>query len=143
MAKRVQDPKQDFIEKKWKWHDIWPSMVTHTQNSCSAFKPSKVHTHSSEHTHTHTHTHSEHPERAAAPWEQLRVQCLAQGHLNRGIDGGESKENYTVLLRKPWLIFENHFLMICNGIWDLFVMVLELSVMFYCFSQLGCLIVFI
>ncbi len=26
-------------------------MVTHTQNSCSAFNPSKVHTHSSEHTH--------------------------------------------------------------------------------------------
>ncbi len=31
-------------------------MVTHTQNLCSAFNPSKVHTHSSEHTHTHTHT---------------------------------------------------------------------------------------
>ncbi len=27
-------------------------MVTHTRNSCSAFNPSKVHTHSSEHTHT-------------------------------------------------------------------------------------------
>ncbi len=38
---------------------------------------------------------------------------------------------------------ENHFLMICNGILDLFVMVLEFSVMFYCFFQLGCLIVFI
>ncbi len=31
-------------------------VVTHTQNLCSAFKLSKVHTHSSEHTHTHTHT---------------------------------------------------------------------------------------
>ncbi len=30
--------------------DIWPSMVTHTRNLCSAFIPSKVHTHSSEHT---------------------------------------------------------------------------------------------
>ncbi len=28
-------------------------MVTHTQNLCSAFNPSKVRTHSSEHTHTH------------------------------------------------------------------------------------------
>ncbi len=38
---------------KWsKWHDMWPSMVTHTRNLCSAFNPSKVHTHSSEHTHT-------------------------------------------------------------------------------------------
>ena len=64
-------------------------MVTHTQNSCSAFNPSKVHTHSSE------HTHREHPEQwaaiyAAAPGEQLGVRCLAQGHLSRGIEGGES-----------------------------------------------------
>ncbi len=32
------------------WRDIRPSMVTHTRNLCSAFNPSKVHTHSSEHT---------------------------------------------------------------------------------------------
>ncbi len=45
--------------EKWKWRDMWPSMVTHTQNLCSAFNPSKVHTHSSEHTHTPwTHTRS-------------------------------------------------------------------------------------
>ncbi len=35
-----------------------------------------------------------HPEQwvanAAAPGEQLGVQCLAQGHLSRGIEGGES-----------------------------------------------------
>ncbi len=37
--------------EKWKWSDIQPSMVTHTQNLCSAINPSKVHTHSSEHTH--------------------------------------------------------------------------------------------
>ncbi len=30
---------------KWKWRDIRPSMVTHTRNLCSAFNPSKVHTH--------------------------------------------------------------------------------------------------
>ncbi len=30
--------------------DIRPSIVTHTRNLCSAFDPSKVHTHSSEHT---------------------------------------------------------------------------------------------
>ncbi len=52
-------------------------------------------THSSEHTHTHTHTVNTHPEQwaaiyAAAPGEQLGVQCLAQGHLSRGIEGGES-----------------------------------------------------
>ncbi len=35
---------------KWKWRDMWPSMVTHTLNMCSAINPSKVHTHSSEHT---------------------------------------------------------------------------------------------
>ncbi len=40
----------------WKWHYMWPSMLTHTRNLCSAFNPSKVHTHSSKRTHTHTHT---------------------------------------------------------------------------------------
>ncbi len=70
---------------------MWPSMVTHTRNLCSAFIPSKVHTHSSE----HTHTVNTHPEQwaaiyAAVPGEQLGVRCLAQGHLSRGIEGGES-----------------------------------------------------
>ncbi len=42
--------------------------------------------------HTAVNTH---PEQwtvvyAAAPGEQLEVQCLAQGHLGRGIEGGES-----------------------------------------------------
>ncbi len=51
-----------------------------------------MHTHSSE----HTHTVNTHPEEwaaiyAAAPGEQLRVRCLAQGsHLSCGIEGGES-----------------------------------------------------
>ncbi len=70
---------------------MWPSVVTHTQNLCSAINPSKVHTHSSE----HTHTMNTHPEQraaiyAAAPGEQLGVQCLAQGDLSRGIEGWES-----------------------------------------------------
>ncbi len=74
-----------------KWRDIRPSMVTHTRNLCSAINPSKVHTHSSE----HTYTVNTHPEQwavvyAAAPGEQLGVWCLAQGHLSRGIEGGES-----------------------------------------------------
>ncbi len=43
---------------KWKWCDMWPSMVTHTRNLCSAINPSKLHTHSSEHTHT-VNTHLE------------------------------------------------------------------------------------
>ncbi len=65
-------------------------MVTHTRNLCSAFDPSKVHTHSSE----HTHAVNTQPEQwaaiyAAAPGEQLGVRCLAQGHLSRGIEGGE------------------------------------------------------
>ncbi len=68
-------------------------MVTHTQNLCSAFNPSIVHIHSSEHTHTAVNTHPEQwaAINAAAPGEQLGVQCLAQGsHLSRGIEGGES-----------------------------------------------------
>ncbi len=76
---------------KWKWRDIRPSMVTHTRNLCSAFIPSKVHTHSSE----YTHTVNTHPEQwaaiyAAAPGEQLGVRCLAQGHLSRGVEGGHN-----------------------------------------------------
>ncbi len=41
-----------------------------------------------------THTVNTHPEQwaaiAPAPGEQLGVQCLTQGHLSRGIEGGES-----------------------------------------------------
>ncbi len=44
---------------------------------------------------THTHTVNTHPEQwaaiyAAAPGEQLGVRCHAQGHLSRGIEGGEN-----------------------------------------------------
>ncbi len=49
---------------------------------------------------THPSAHTQHgvvnmhPEQwaaiAPAPGEQLGVQCLAQGHLSRGIEGGES-----------------------------------------------------
>ncbi len=61
-------------------------MVTHTQNLCSAFNPSKVHTHSSEHTHTVNTRRSGQPFYAAVPGEQLGVRCLAQEHLSRGIE---------------------------------------------------------
>ncbi len=52
--------------------------------------PSNVHTHTA----VNTHTMNTHPEQwaaiyAAAPREQLGVQCLAQEHLSRGIEGGE------------------------------------------------------
>ncbi len=64
---------------------MWLSMVTHTQNLCSAFNPSKC---------THTHTVNTHPEQraanAAVSGEQLGVRCLAQGHISRGNDGVES-----------------------------------------------------
>ncbi len=58
-------------------------MVTHTWNSCSAFNPSKVHT-------VNTHPEQWAAIYAAVPGEQLGVWCLAQGHLSRGIEGGES-----------------------------------------------------
>ncbi len=60
-------------------------MVTHTQNSCSAFTHPQC-------TQTVVNTHQEQWAviYAAAPGEQLVVQCLAQGHLSRGIEGGES-----------------------------------------------------
>ncbi len=89
--------KRNLLYLQKKWSDIWPSVVTHTRNLCSAFIPSKcTHTAVNTHTHTHTHTVNTDPEQwaaiyAAAPGEQLGVRCLAQGsHLSRGIEGGES-----------------------------------------------------
>ncbi len=71
----------------WQWRDIESSIVTHTRNLCSAINPSKVHTHTAVNTHTPwTHTRKQWAAiYAAAPGEQLRVRCLAQGHLSRGI----------------------------------------------------------
>ncbi len=48
-----------------------------------------------------------HPEQwaaiyAAAPGEQLGVQCLAQGHLSRGIEGGER----ALVIHSPHLQFQ-------------------------------------
>uniref|UniRef100_A0A672KAN4 Complement C3-like n=1 Tax=Sinocyclocheilus grahami TaxID=75366 RepID=A0A672KAN4_SINGR len=56
-----------------------------------------IHTHSSEHTPTvNTHTRSSgQPFFAAVPREQLEVQCLAQGHLSRGIEGGREHCTFT------------------------------------------------
>ncbi len=70
------------------WRDIQPSMVTHTRKSCSAFNPSKVHTHSSE------HTQREHTEQwaaiyAAAPGNSWGFGALLKA-LTRGIEGGKS-----------------------------------------------------
>ncbi len=74
---------------QWKWRDIRPRMVTHTRNLCSAFNPSKVHTHSSEHTHTPwTHTRSSHL--CCGARGAVGDSVLAQGHLSRGIEGEES-----------------------------------------------------
>ncbi len=75
---------------------MWPSMVTHTQNLCSAFNPSKC-------THTVVNIHLEQwAANAAAPGEQLGVRCLAQGsHLSRGIEGGESAGYSLPLLTIP------------------------------------------
>ncbi len=60
-------------------------MVTHTWNLCSAFNPSKC-------TLTVVNTHPEQwAANAAAPGEQLRVRCLAQGsQLSHSIEGGEN-----------------------------------------------------
>ncbi len=74
--------RQMFSIGKRKGGDLWPSMVTHTRNLCSAFNPSKK----CSAFNPSTHTVNTHPEQlaanAAAPGEQLGVQCLAQGsHL--------------------------------------------------------------
>ncbi len=90
--------------KKWKWHDIQPSMVTHARNLCSAFNPSKVHTHT--HISEHTHTVNTHPEQWAAIYaaavEQLGVRCLAQGHLSLSIEGEERAVHSLHLTYNSW-----------------------------------------
>ncbi len=59
--------------REGKGSGVWPSMVTHTLNLCSAFNPSKC-------THTVVNIHLEQwAANAAAPGEQLGVRCLAQG----------------------------------------------------------------
>ncbi len=70
------------IEKwKLKWHDIQPSILTHTCNLCSAF------THPSAHTQQWTHTHCEHTPGAVGSHlcygtpGAVGDRCLAQGHL--------------------------------------------------------------
>ncbi len=48
----------ESVKVQWKWSDVWPSMVTHSWNLCSAFNPSKC-THTAVNTHTPwTHTRS-------------------------------------------------------------------------------------
>ncbi len=64
---------------------MWPSMVT-ILGICALHL-----THPSARTHTVVNTHPEQwVANAAAPREQLGVQCLARGtHLSRGIEGRE------------------------------------------------------
>ncbi len=62
------------------WCDIPPSMVTHIWNFCSAFNPSKVHTHSSE----HTHTVNTHPEQWAAIYAVAPGSSWGFGALLKG-----------------------------------------------------------
>ncbi len=74
------------IDNVTTWRDIRPSMVTHSQNLCSA----KLHTQQ------WTHKHRKHTPGAVGSHlccgtrGAVGVRCLAQGHLSRGIEGGES-----------------------------------------------------
>jgi len=66
-------------------------MVTYTRNLCSAFNPSKVHTHSSEHTH-HEHT-------PGAVGSHLC--CGTQGAVLRSLEKlSVPSQNFCVLLQR-------------------------------------------
>ncbi len=56
---------------KWKWHDIQPSMVAYTRNTCSSFTLpcARAHAHTHTHTHPHTHTHT-------SSGQPFMLQCL-------------------------------------------------------------------
>ncbi len=72
--------------KERKGGDLWPIMVSHTWNLCSAFNPSKC-THravSSE----HTHTQSSGQPMLRRPGSSWGFGVLLKG-LSRGIEGGE------------------------------------------------------
>ncbi len=69
---------------------MWPSMDILRICALNLTHPKSTHTA----VNTHTHTMNTHPEQwaaiyAGAPGEQLGVRCFAQGHLSRGIEGGE------------------------------------------------------
>ncbi len=64
-------------------------MVTHTLNSCSAFIPSKVHTHISEHIHREHTPGAVGSHLCCCAWGAVGG-SVSQGHLSRGIEGGES-----------------------------------------------------
>ncbi len=87
---------------KVKWSDVWPDMVTHTRNLCSAFNPSKVH--------THTHTHCEHTPGAVgshiavAPGEQLGVCALLKGLTSVVVLKVEESAGYSLQNKKCLII---------------------------------------
>ncbi len=80
---------------RWNQHSVagcntghlWPSMMTHTRNLCSAFNSSKC---------THLNTPRAEGHIVAPPGKQLGVRYLAQGsHLSRGIKGGRERWLFT------------------------------------------------
>ncbi len=66
--------------KKWSESDIWPSMVTHTRNLCSAFNPSKV----------HTHTHREHTPGAVGS----HLCCSARGAVGGSVPCSRAPQSW-------------------------------------------------
>ncbi len=100
--KLIYSPVWIFLSDKMADSALKERKVTCGQVWCPILGICALHlTHSSAHTqqwevnkHTHTHNVNTHPEQwaanAAAPEEQLGVRCFAQGHLSRGIEGGES-----------------------------------------------------
>ncbi len=97
-----RDPEVFLHSKLSKWSDVWPSMVTHTRNLCSAFNPSKVHTHSSEHTHTPwTHTRS-----SGQPFMLRRPgSSWGSGALFKGTSVVVLKEERALYIQSPHLQF--------------------------------------
>ncbi len=91
----------DLNESERKWRDIRPSMVTNTRNSCSAFIPSKVHTHSSE----HTHTVNTHPEQWAAIYAARPGSSWGFGALLKGTSVVVLRVERVLYIHSPHLQF--------------------------------------
>ncbi len=86
------DPYSEFESEKWKWRDMWPSMVTHTRNLCSAFNPSKC-----TNTAVNTHTHREHTPRAVG--SQC---CGTQGAAGGSVPCSRAPQSWYWRWRERW-----------------------------------------
>ncbi len=84
----IRDAENQLFWRDVTYDEVWWPIL----GICALLLTHPKCTHTAVNTHTtctHIHTEQWAATYAAAPGEQLGVRCLAQGHLSRGIEGGE------------------------------------------------------